>query len=152
MIKKILVPLDCSKSDDKLLHYAETLAEKFEAELLLVWVVQPMPVLSGYGEGVSYVPSFIQEQPETNPFNLYLSGVKNELRQRHSLVNTVVVEGYSEAEAIVNLARRESIDLIVMSIHRRSGISRWIHHGMADKVLQDAPCPVLLARTTEAED
>ena len=45
MLHKILVPLDGSTLAEKALPYAEALAQKFEAELILVWVVQELTFL-----------------------------------------------------------------------------------------------------------
>ena len=51
-------------------------------------------------------------------------------------------------DAITDYARAEHIDLIVMSTHGRGGISRWVYGSVAEKVLQAAPCPVLLIRAS----
>jgi nucleotide-binding universal stress UspA family protein len=50
------------------------------------------------------------------------------------------------AQEIVDFAEREDIDLIVMSTHGRSGMSRWILGSVADKVLRGTHLPVLLVR------
>jgi nucleotide-binding universal stress UspA family protein len=50
------------------------------------------------------------------------------------------------AEAIVDFAKVNHIDLIVMSTHGRSGLSRWVYGSVAEKVLRGAHCPTLIVR------
>src|SRR5687768_16116769 len=45
--------------------------------------------------------------------------------------------------AIVDCAEKEGVDLIVMSSHGRSGLSRMLIGSVTDKILRGAPCPVL---------
>jgi nucleotide-binding universal stress UspA family protein len=49
MLRKILVPLDGSTLAEKALPYAGALSRRFEAELILLWVLHPLIVLSDYG-------------------------------------------------------------------------------------------------------
>ncbi|HEX6435520.1 MAG TPA: universal stress protein [Candidatus Binatia bacterium] len=46
--------------------------------------------------------------------------------------------------AIVDCAEKEAVDLIVMSSHGRSGLSRMLIGSVTDKILRGAPCPVLV--------
>ena len=50
------------------------------------------------------------------------------------------------AEEIIDFAEREGMDLIVMSTHGRSGLSRWVLGSVADKVLHGSHLPILLVR------
>jgi nucleotide-binding universal stress UspA family protein len=150
MIKKILVPLDGSKLAEKALPYAEALAQKFEAELILVRVLHPMLVVADYGAMAYYSQeAFQQEQVEAN---LYLSNIDAELRARSFRVRSKVLDGLPVAEAIIDLARQEAVELVVMSTHGRSGLGRWVYGSVANKVLQQAPCPVFLVRANEVND
>jgi len=152
MIKRILVPLDGSKLAEKALPYAEALAQKFEAELILVRVLQPtlqpVPVIAGYGEIASYYPPAFQDESEANLSKLYLKAAQEKLRLP---TRTEVLEGRPEADVIIDMARRESVDLIVMCTHGRSGVNRLVHGSVASAVLQHAPCPVFLVRAQKSE-
>ena len=55
-----------------------------------------------------------------------------------------VVDVGQPYRAIVDCAENERIDLIVMSSHGRSGLSRMLIGSVTDKVLRVAPCPVLV--------
>jgi nucleotide-binding universal stress UspA family protein len=56
-----------------------------------------------------------------------------------------VLEG-DVAEAIVDTAAAEAVNLIVMSSHGYSGVTRWMLGSVAEKVLNSAACPVLVIR------
>ena len=158
MIKKILVPLDGSKLAEKALSHTCTLAEKFEAEIILVQVIQPMSILPTKADAVFYrleqertAPYIFYEHLEANLSDLYLSSVQHKLSRRNILVRTTTIEEYLEAEAIIDLARQEAVDLIVMSTHGRSGVKRWVCGSVAEQLLRYAPCPICLVRTEEPE-
>lgn len=150
MFKSILVPLDGSKLAEKALPYAEALAEKFEAELILVQVLQLIPEIIGgpHGGMVFYEQSVQDRQIATD----YLNSIMKRLRELHQLpVRTVLLEDRAVADAIINLASQTSINLIVMSTHGRSGLSRWVFGSVANKILSHAPCPIFLIRVTESD-
>ena len=53
-----------------------------------------------------------------------------------------IIPGLPAAQ-IVSLAKKEKVDLVVMGTHGRSGWQRFVLGSVADRVLRDAPCPVL---------
>jgi nucleotide-binding universal stress UspA family protein len=145
MIRKILVPLDGSNLAKKALPYAEELAHRFEAELILVRVIQAVPVVVEYGAPV-YEMDYRRLAEEAE---LYLNSVKGELRELQIPAQTIVIGDEPVAEGIINLARNQDVDLIVMSTHGRSGLSRWVFGSVANKVLEHSPCPIYLVRAKE---
>ena len=142
MLKKILLPLDGSEFAEKALSYAKSLAETFEAELLVVRVAHPVPIMADYAT-VAYETYVAAEQQATETYlqeiNLYFQGSPFSVR-------TLALQYMDAASGIIDLACEEKVDLIVMSTHGRSGFSRWIHGSVATKVLQASLCPVLLVR------
>jgi nucleotide-binding universal stress UspA family protein len=52
-------------------------------------------------------------------------------------------------ESVVAAAREGGADLIAMTTHGRGGLGRLVMGSVADYVLQHAPCPVLLVRSTQ---
>ena len=127
------------------------LAQKFEAKLILLRVLQavlrPIVVMSSYGDVVDNVPPAFQDESEINLSKLYLKTVLDKFRLPARIR---VIEGFPEADAIIDFAGQELMDLIVMSTHGRSGISRWVYGSVAEKILHHAPCPVLVVRAKEA--
>jgi nucleotide-binding universal stress UspA family protein len=149
MFKRILVPLDGSQLAEKALPYAETLARKFEAELILVEVLQLIPEFVGKPHGLAFYKQPVRDHHEAEN---YLRGLIDHFHEPYMLpTRTVVLENQSAATTITNLACEEAVDLIVMSTHGRSGLSHLVFGSVAGKVLQDAPCPVFLVKANEAD-
>jgi len=148
MIKKILVSLDGSQLAEKALPYAQLLAQKFEAELVLVRVLHLSSDFAGGIPGIGIVrEQVIRERVEAKS---YLDRVLLQLRSMRLSAHAIIMDVHPTAEAIVDLAAEEAVDLIVISTHGRSGLSRWIYGSVASKVLQYAPCPVFLVRASES--
>ena len=143
MIKKILVSLDGSRLAEKALPYARTLAQKFDAELILVRVLQPMVIMSDYGHIPFYQSQVLQEEADAK---VYLRSIQKKFSELGLTVHAEVLEGNPVAETIIDMARETEVDLIVMSTHGRSGLSQWVYGSVANKVLQRSPCPVFLVR------
>jgi nucleotide-binding universal stress UspA family protein len=78
----------------------------------------------------------------------YLDGIGKKLKGKGLGVSSVVVIG-SSADQIIDYAKANTIDLIAMSTHGRTGIGRWIFGSVTDKVLHAGDTPVLVARTSK---
>lgn len=143
MYQRILVPLDGSQLAEAALAHAQQLAHQFGSEItLLRVVVSPYAIVAPdmvlIGQDVNQ-EVFLQQAEQ------YLQETAGQLAVQGVTVHTLACEG-PVAEAILDHARARDIDLIVMSTHGRGGISRWVYGSVADRVLQAAPCPVLLIR------
>jgi nucleotide-binding universal stress UspA family protein len=149
--KKILVPLDGSKLAEVGLTHAEQLAWELGGSLILLRVVQP-PRSGEYPwqEGMMALnrerESLFRREAET-----YLAALRGELRTKKIDVKTHMVVSDTVAAAILDYAEQEAVDLIAMSTHGRSGLTRWVYGSVADKVLQGATCPILLIRAKREE-
>ena len=150
MFKKILVPLDGSQLAEKALPYAEALTQQFAAELILVMVLH-RPLVMPLDYGVTLPPVEEITAHEQQAARDYLNRLQAELGQRQVPTRIIILESMSTAEAIIDLASDEKVDLIVKTTHGRSGPSRWIFGNVALKVLQQTPCPVFLVRVTARE-
>lgn len=142
--KRILVPLDGSPLAEEALPVAQSLAQTYDAEIVLVRVLDiSVPAdLIGYPEAL-WMREALQENHRE--VQRYLEGKQGALQQVG--INTrVQVFDTSPAEEILFAARNDEIDLIVMSSHGRGGDTRWTSGSVADKVMQHSPCPVLLIR------
>ena len=151
MIQKILVPLDGSKLAEKALPYAEALAQKFEAEVLLVWVLQPSTIVPVDYGSVAVPPIDTMMEEAEQEAHEYLSRLQDHFRQQNIPTRFSVLKSHSVADALIDLAGQEKMDVIVKTTHGRSGLSRWLFGNVAAKVLQDAPCPVFLIRIREED-
>lgn len=149
MLQRILVPLDGSELAEQALPYATTLAQKFDAELILFRALQAYQIvpLPEFGV-VPYEYEEIVEQAEGQA-RAYLEEVQERVREEDVRTRVAILKSQSVAEAIVDFAEQEEVDLIVKTTHGRSGLSRWVFGSVAIRVLEQAPCPVFLIRVTE---
>lgn len=81
----------------------------------------------------------------------YLLEAGRSLSQSGIKLTPVVVFG-KDADEIIDYAKGQGVDLIVMSTHGRSGIGRWFAGSVAERVLRGASVPVLLVRCMECSD
>jgi nucleotide-binding universal stress UspA family protein len=152
MYHKILVPLDGSALSELALPHAEALAQHFNSEIILIRVCQPVampleiyPTLAG----VSYDYSVELQAQVEKETKIYLVDLQKKVQQANIKCRYMALEGFIP-DIILEVAEKERVDLIVMSTHGRSGISRWVYGSVAAKVLQAAHCPVFLVRAKHA--
>jgi len=163
MYRRILVPLDGSKLAECALPHAEALAKGCDTEeIILVSVTERVQgyeavegsaepfVLSGGGWGSAIQPPPQRLVPEAfgkkeKQAQRYLDRIANELEAKGVKVHTEVLF-WPPAEAIASYAENNGVDIIVMSSHGRSGISRWTHGSVADRVFRGSRVPVLMVR------
>ncbi|NJN53345.1 MAG: universal stress protein [Anaerolineae bacterium] len=151
MFKKILLPLDSSDLAESALPTAVQLAERFEGELVLLHVLEHHTV-------------FIPEVPDMMSYNLnfpesafsreeiaareYLTGINHTIGAGQPNFNCYTrLEDGDPASRILDTAVDEKADLIVMSTHGYSGVTRWVLGSVAEKVMRHASCPVLVIRS-----
>lgn len=148
MFEKILVPLDGSTLSEKALHPALDLAEWSNGEILLVRV----PTYSNAGIPISPEHEYSWPQDQPAPMHGesvdYLREVKQKISDRNVPIRNMVVSG-DRAGVIVDIAKTEKADLIIMSTHGRTGISRWILGSVTSRVLSTAACPVMAVHREE---
>lgn len=143
LFKRILVPLDGSELGATALPYAELLGQALGAELVLFQVLEPMRLpLSDSEVTVPYSESAPEESKRADS-SAYLNSVANRFKKWGLKVSSIVVSG-SPANQIIDYAKANSIDLIAMSSHGRTGIGRWVYGSVTDKVLHAGDTPVLV--------
>jgi nucleotide-binding universal stress UspA family protein len=151
---KILVPLDGSKLAECALPHAISIAKAYGAELILVSVTE---VVEGFrvvnDPSTSGEEGFIPEaggKLEKQARN-YLDKIVKKIEKDGIQVTTEVPYG-KPAEEIMASANLYRCDLVVMSSHGRSGVSKWTHGSVADKVLRGVKSPVLIIRAGLCKD
>ncbi len=150
MYERILVPLDGSKVGEIALPYVEELVSKLspevKVEVILLQVVSSLTHYVIAGEVSAQVP-YTKEETEQieNKAVEYLNKAGEGLRSKRAKVKIEVKIG-SAAEEIIRVADEIKADLIAMSTHGRSGISRWAFGSITDRVLRGGNVPVLVVR------
>jgi nucleotide-binding universal stress UspA family protein len=142
----ILVPLDGSKQSETVIPHVKNLASKLKSKVVLLHVIaQPYQVYAG-SKGVVEVP-YTKEELKMKKADAreYLEKVKRTLYSKGIPTKTVVRVGEA-AHEIIRLAEELNADIVAMSTHGRSGVSRWEHGSVTDKVLHAGKTPLLLVR------
>ncbi|MHB0954942.1 MAG: universal stress protein [Pirellulaceae bacterium] len=137
--RTILHPTDFSDHAAYALDLATSFAQEPGARLIVLHVMQPW--VAGYGGIMTPPPS-----PED-----YRQGAEEQLREirvagAEELIEHRLEEG-TPAEEILRVAKEIKCDLIVMGTHGRTGMQRLLTGGVAEKVMRQAPCPVLIVKT-----
>jgi len=146
MLKKALVPLDGSKESEASIPYIEELASKLKAEVVLFQVLEPTRYVYAGGAGAAKTPYTEKEMaPLKASAGDYLKKVAGGLEGKGITTRYEVRVG-TAAEEIIKLADELYVDMVAMSTHGRSGISRWAFGSVADKVLHAGNTPLLLVR------
>lgn len=147
-IENILVPLDGSKASLKALEHARMLALALKARLFLLRVGGVIaPEALGLPELSLALTSelALQQAKAEAGLTAYLEGLAIPLRDQGLEVETEVRSG-DAATQIVDLAESEHVDLVVMSSHGRTGLMRWIYGSVAERVLHNARCSLMVVR------
>jgi nucleotide-binding universal stress UspA family protein len=148
-IERILVPVDFSHHANAAMRLAISLANRWRSRITVLHV-DPLP---GMGT-VAVEPIYIAPQVFEGLHAEHDASVEKNLREicddfAPRAVEGVVVEAERRrgeaVEGIVEFAREEGIDLIVMGSQGVSGFTQLLLGSVADKVSRTAPCPVLIA-------
>jgi nucleotide-binding universal stress UspA family protein len=143
--RSILVPLDGSKRAESILPHVEDLAQRYNAEVIFLQVIEPVPVVAG--PEATYMVLHQHELTEwTRQAELYLAARQGEFREKGIEAQTRDVYG-PVAEAIIHAAEAEDADLIAIASHGRSGLSRVFYGSVAAGVLHRIDRPLLLIRS-----
>jgi ubiquinone biosynthesis protein len=125
-VRRVLVATDRSETAERAVRFATEMAERYEAELLVVRVL-----LSDDGTRVDTARELAE----------YVEGLAGE-RGR-----SAVVLGEDPAEAIVEAARREKADVLVVGSVGMSGRREFLLRNVPNRVSHNAPCTVVIVQT-----
>ena len=146
-LKLILVPTDFSESSELALRAAVRLAQTFHAAIEVFHVdVDPSLMLPPPLDAISIPVLFDHVLAETAE---RLDRIAGEVRKAGVTCTSFDQLGRSHA-AIVERARLVSAGLIVIGSHGRHGLTRALLGSVAEKVVQHAPCAVLVVPSSPA--
>jgi len=147
-LAKILAATDFSDDSVRALGYAEELARKFGAEIVLLHVDQPLaPVMLAPEFGPSFDTGAMSRIAEEQRLlaQKELDKIVGRLRDSGLKARSLLRVGAPFLE-IINAAQTENADLIVMGTHGRSGLTHVLLGSVAERVVQKSPCAVLTIR------
>ena len=145
--QRMLVLLDGSELAEAVLPHVETLTKQRGADLVdivLLQVCEPTPFAVYYYSTVpidweDYIARCKREDEQ------HLAKIEKRLKDAGLKVRSELLMG-KPADAIIDYVGKNPVNLIVMSTHGRSGLSRWVYGSVADKVLHGASTPIFLVR------
>jgi len=142
-IQRILLPTDLSDYSAAATEYACEMATKFDAELHLLHALEThLSSTPGFAMGLA-IPEHVKES--RGAAEKSLARVLDPKWSTGRKVIQAVVEGSPKTE-IIQYARNQNIDLIVLATHGRTGLPHVIMGSVAETVVRTAPCPVLTVR------
>jgi len=144
MYKKILVPLDGSHRSEKILPHVEELAERYGAKVIFLRVVR-YPPLNAYN-GMDFDAYNKNCDAAMESARSALNLLTGEFREKGINAEFRVTGGPIVRE-IVDMAASEDVDLITISSHGRSGLSRVFYGSVAAGVLHQIDRPILIIRS-----
>jgi nucleotide-binding universal stress UspA family protein len=148
--RRILVTTDFSETSLEALPVAVEIASHFQAELLLVHIL-PVDTPTPWD-----IPPYADFGLASLPLPEYEAQVKQEVERRLAVVAAKRVHGVTvrglvgrgdAAGEISRMATVEKADLIVLATHGWTGWRHLVFGSVAEKVLREAPCPVLSVRS-----
>ncbi len=145
MYREVLVPLDGSRLAECALEHVRSIAKGCQvSKVVLLMVLEPLLSLSTPHDDTAVKRVREAEERFEAESREYLSKVAGNLKKDGIAVGTRLVVGGEAAAKILEAAREEKVDLIIMSTHGRSGISSWVFGSVAERVVRHSTVPVLI--------
>ena len=144
---KILIPIDGSKFSENIFPQTNKFVEIFNSKILFLHVMD-----TRLTENFAVAKDIFVHEEKTarQDIKSYFTSLENKVKES-KITYELLIEKGDPAEVICDLAEKNEVDLIAMSTHGRSGISRWTVGSVADRVLRVSSKPLLLTRAKEQE-
>ncbi|MEG2173564.1 MAG: universal stress protein [Desulfovibrionaceae bacterium] len=141
-IQKILCAIDLSEVSGQIADYAALQAHMMHAEVHVLYVA---PALNQYSDAempLAIIKNFIAERIE-NAEKVMPDFMKTHFAQVNA--TSKIISGYPP-DAILDTARDENFDMIVIGTHGRRGVNAAVFGSVAEKVVKQSRVPVLVIR------
>ncbi|SHO42563.1 universal stress protein [Desulfopila aestuarii] len=138
--QKIIVPVDLDKNTTKLVEYALNIASKFEAEVILLHTVEFI-VMGEMALGNPTYDDYNTSRKEAA--RKALDKIVQEAADKGQKCASRVLMG-DTVDEILACAKEEHCDLIIMGSHGKRGLEKILLGSVAERVLKNAHCPVLI--------
>jgi len=145
-IKRILYPIDFSECSYQVLPHVLYVAEKYDAEIYLLYVVDDLRQFAGMHVPHTSISDFIEQAMVES--EKMLDKICDEHLQSCPNFQRRLVMGDPRVE-ILKMVESEKIDLVIMGSHSRRGLERIMFGSVAEYVVKNASVPVLTVKPTE---
>jgi nucleotide-binding universal stress UspA family protein len=140
-VTRMLVPVDFSDCSRDALEYGTLIAQRSNVSMKLLHVLEPV----SYGLDFT-LPQMAQRESSKIAITKRLSDFVCALSSL-GLASDFLISGGLPADSILDAARAQSVDVIVMGTHGRRGLSHALFGSVAESVLRRSSCPVLTVRS-----
>jgi nucleotide-binding universal stress UspA family protein len=145
--KLILALMDFSDASRAALDVAADMASRFGAELLLVHV---QPAIEDLPKRVSIFKEGQYDESLDDEAGKQLNDLSATVAQKNVKVRTELGTGNDVGMELIRIAESEHADMIVIATHGMTGWREFAFGTVAEKVLKQGDCPVLLLRAKAA--
>lgn len=152
MYKKILLPTDGSENSKRANKHALWIADKSNADIVIMYVIEPHFPELATGLPLSTLPTPDERFYEEirNEGHQIIDNFKQELEDvqckgicKNTNLKSIITEGKPSNE-IVNILDKENIDLVVMGTSGRHGLDRFVIGSVTERVVRNAKKPVMV--------
>ena len=155
MFKHILVPTDGSPHSARAARLAIRMARSSGARITAMHVVPPFVAAAYPLDGIAPYPELYSPDEYKRITHARAAGMLARIERSAAAAKvrcgTAIVDAEKEWKAIIAAARSRRCDLIVMGTHGRRGPSRWWLGSVAERVVREAPMPVLVVKAPSEE-
>jgi nucleotide-binding universal stress UspA family protein len=144
LIKHMLIPLDGSELSKMALPVTEELAIRLKAATTIFQMAMMIRVYDNGIEGSAYVDYSKYDEEEKKRVMRVMQALEADLKAKGINATNIVTSGFDAASDILEVCKKNNIDLVVMSTHGQSGLGRWVFGSIAEKVLKYGETPLLL--------
>lgn len=150
MYEKIMIPLDGSELAECVMPHLDALlddSKEMIKEVVLIAVVKP---LISYNSQYYIDPEIVKESESAKVASAreYLDRIAENFKDKAQRIRTEILVG-PVTELLIDYAEENSIDLVIIATHGRSGVTRWVMGSVADKILKSINAPVLMIRSPD---
>jgi nucleotide-binding universal stress UspA family protein len=144
-MRKILVALDGSLFSEAIIPYVKDLIEYSKHEVVLIRVIEPvtLPFTSGYIGHEKYEREIMKKAEEEAKD--YLPKIQGIFEQQGVKTGTALLKGHP-ANSILAYAEENNINLIAITTHGYTGITKWAYGSVAANIIEGSKIPILLFR------
>jgi nucleotide-binding universal stress UspA family protein len=148
-ISRLLLPLDGSPLAEESLPVATAIAGRLGTPIYLIRVVNPIDLLPPAIGMAEAVPAEVYAETEAEiekEARDYLDRVERELKEKGLTVTSRVLTG-TPATSIMQASQHG--DVVVIASHERTGVVRWIMGSVAEQLVREDQCPVILVPASD---
>ena len=141
-IKRILIPYDFSETAALSLEHAVFMAKVLKADIYLLHILESVSFTSAFGAAFGNVDKKLESESNTK-----LDEIGKQIHMNNGITVKSITEVGRIYRKIVDVAKRENIDIIIMGTHGVSGYKKFNVGTNTSKVVEEAACPVISVQT-----